>query len=147
MISAGLVTCSVDDLLTRMDADGDGAIQFNELALWLDSLAAPPVEVAAAPAAVATTRKLSDQHIDSDLKSPGSVPSPVIDNSVLPAESVSFIPYDDLVKGTSMCADPSKKEIYLDEETFLSLFGCQKSDFANLPKWKQDAKKRDLKLF
>lgn len=43
--------------------------------------------------------------------------------------------------------DPTKRETYLSEEEFGSLFGMSKSQFYALPKWKQAQRKLDLDLF
>ncbi len=43
--------------------------------------------------------------------------------------------------------DPSKKEEYLSNSEFVTLFGVDKATFAGQPKWKRDAKKKELGLF
>lgn len=43
--------------------------------------------------------------------------------------------------------DPTKRETYLSEEEFLSVFGMSKVQFYTLPKWKQDQRKLHLDLF
>jgi len=43
--------------------------------------------------------------------------------------------------------DPTKRETYLSEKEFGSLFGMSKSQFYALPKWKQAQRKLDLDLF
>lgn len=66
-----------------------------------------------------------------------------------PAKAVAgSFSYEDL-KSASVPAgvDPSRKEDYLDAATFMSLFGVDKDGFAVLPKWKRDAKKKELSLF
>ena len=43
--------------------------------------------------------------------------------------------------------DKAKRETYLDDETFESLFGTDKASFAALPGWKRTAAKKKHKLF
>lgn len=62
--------------------------------------------------------------------------------------SIPVYEYDDIVKGKhNKEMDLSKKEAYLDNRKFYELFGCHKVEFAQLPKWKQTAKKKQLNLF
>ena len=55
--------------------------------------------------------------------------------------------YNDIVKGIVKDIDPARKEQYLDNQVFYSLFGCTKEEFAAQAKWKQTAKKKQLGLF
>lgn len=43
--------------------------------------------------------------------------------------------------------DPGTREQNLSDSEFATLFGTSKADFAKLPKWKRDAKKKEHKLF
>eukprot|EP00946_MAST-07B_sp_MAST-7B-sp1_P000332 g332.t1 len=43
--------------------------------------------------------------------------------------------------------DKTKRESYLDDESFESLFGMDKASFAALPGWKRNAAKKKHKLF
>jgi hypothetical protein len=43
--------------------------------------------------------------------------------------------------------DPTRKEEYLDLNSFKTVFGTDKDSFAALPKWKRDAKKKEVGLF
>ena len=43
--------------------------------------------------------------------------------------------------------DPSKREAYVKDSVFESLFGMDRAAFAALPKWKQVAAKKKHKLF
>lgn len=43
--------------------------------------------------------------------------------------------------------DPSRKEDFLDDEIFFSLFKVDKASFREQPKWKRDAKRKQLGLF
>jgi len=54
-----------------------------------------------------------------------------------------------LIKGGSRpdTVDPAKKEQYLSEEEFLSVFGISADQFAALPKWKQNKMKKAKELF
>ncbi|CAM6031400.1 unnamed protein product [Sphagnum compactum] len=63
-----------------------------------------------------------------------------------PAES-GFFSLDTLKAGAPAGTDPSKKEEYLDNATFASLFGCDKATFVAQPKWKRDQKKKELGIF
>lgn len=65
-------------------------------------------------------------------------------------EITEFFSYDRL-KSTS--TDPAlkinikRKEAYLSPEDFEKLFGMSRSQFYEMPKWKQDQRKRNLQLF
>ncbi|EGC37358.1 hypothetical protein DICPUDRAFT_87008 [Dictyostelium purpureum] len=43
--------------------------------------------------------------------------------------------------------DPTKLENYLTEEDFKVVFGTSKDEFAKLPKWKQDGKKKETGIY
>ena len=43
--------------------------------------------------------------------------------------------------------DPARKEQYLRDQEFTSIFNCSKMEFYALPKWKQDEKKKFVGLF
>jgi advillin len=43
--------------------------------------------------------------------------------------------------------DAGNLELYLDEDEFPKVFGVSPAEFAALPKWKRDAKKKEKKLF
>lgn len=68
---------------------------------------------------------------------------------IIPPNDPRFPVYDynDIVKGVIKDIDPAKKEQYLDNQVFFSLFGCTKEEFASQAKWKQTAKKKQLGLF
>jgi villin 1/advillin len=53
----------------------------------------------------------------------------------------------DLVGAFPEGIDPTKKEAYLSDSEFNSAFGMDKASFSKLPKWKRDAKKKELGLF
>lgn len=55
--------------------------------------------------------------------------------------------YEELKAGVPAGVDPSRKEDYLDDATFTSKFGVSRADFAAQPKWRRDAKKKELGLF
>jgi len=65
-------------------------------------------------------------------------------------EITEFFSYDRL---KSKSTDPApkinikRKEAYLSPEDFEKLFGIPKSQFYEMPKWKQDQRKRNLQLF
>lgn len=39
------------------------------------------------------------------------------------------------------------EQVYLSDAEFLEVMGMTKSEFGKLPKWKQQAKKKEVKLF
>ena len=43
--------------------------------------------------------------------------------------------------------NPSKKEVYLSHDDFVSVFKMEYSEFENLPKWRQTQLKKEYKLF
>ena len=43
--------------------------------------------------------------------------------------------------------DPTMKEEYLDEEEFQRVFTVSKREFRTMPRWKREAKKREVHLF
>ncbi|KAK8476300.1 hypothetical protein V6N11_074273, partial [Hibiscus sabdariffa] len=43
--------------------------------------------------------------------------------------------------------DLKRRETYLSEEEFETVFGMTKEAFYKMPKWKQDGKKREVDLF
>lgn len=53
----------------------------------------------------------------------------------------------ELQAGTPPGCDPSKKEMYLSDEEFQSVFGISKDKFAGQAKWKQQSQKKSKKLF
>lgn len=55
--------------------------------------------------------------------------------------------YEELKANTRAGLDPSRKEEYLDDATFASLFNMDKASFAALSKWKKDEQKKKLGLF
>lgn len=55
--------------------------------------------------------------------------------------------YEELKSGIPAGVDPSKKEEYLTEAVFQEKFGMDKAAFSAQPKWKRDAKKKELGLF
>ena len=58
--------------------------------------------------------------------------------------------YEELMVGgplTKSDIDLTKRESYLREDDFARVFGLSKEAFGALPKWKQNARKKELKLF
>jgi len=45
------------------------------------------------------------------------------------------------------CVEATKREEYLSDDAFQTLFGVSKADFAKLPKWKRDSEKKLHGLF
>ena len=86
---------------------------------------------------------------------PSSAPaSPVPSKLFTPS---NFYAYEQLAKGRMGAVeggkevpedvDLARKEMYLDDDTFMALFNMDKSQFVALPKWRQVAKKKELGLF
>jgi hypothetical protein len=61
--------------------------------------------------------------------------------------SQGYYSYDTLKGAFPGSVDPTKKEEYLEDAIFSQLFGVTKDAFRAQPKWKRDAKKKDLGLF
>lgn len=82
--------------------------------------------------------------------------SELIGNETVPAASLSATAvvksgnsysYDELKAGIPEGVDATKKEEYLDEQTFTELFKMDRVSFNALPKWKRDSSKKNLGLF
>jgi len=59
-----------------------------------------------------------------------------------------FFPYSELIKlPPPPEVDISKRELYLEDTEFASLFKLTKKEFVVLPKWKQIVLKKEVKLF
>jgi hypothetical protein len=54
---------------------------------------------------------------------------------------------EQLTSGPIDGVDPSRKEEFLLDAEFQTLFNMSKAEFAALPKWKQQAQKKNLGLF
>ena len=73
--------------------------------------------------------------------------------SSVPTTSSDFLPisqslpYESIKTGTAGNIDPASKELYLSDAEFQQVLGVSKSEFAKLPKWKQQAKKKEKSLF
>lgn len=59
----------------------------------------------------------------------------------------SKFPYEELKANKVPNIDLSRKEEYLNDAEFLSLFGMSRGDFAKIPKWKQSDAKKKVHLF
>jgi len=55
--------------------------------------------------------------------------------------------WDDVKAGTVPGMDLTMKENYLDAATFQAKLGCSKAEWDKMPKWKKDAKKKELGIF
>ena len=56
----------------------------------------------------------------------------------------------EVLQGTEWRAlevDPENREAYLDNATFRRVFGTSRAQFAALPKWKRNSKKKEARLF
>ncbi|XP_060118532.1 villin-1 [Heteronotia binoei] len=60
-----------------------------------------------------------------------------------PPEQLVNMPAEELPKDVN----PSRKEDYLSEEDFITVFGVSRQDYATLPQWKQQALKKEKGLF
>jgi len=79
----------------------------------------------------------------------GASPPPPPAAAELPAIPASeYLEYD-VLSGEALPAgvDVHRKEEYLFDEDFVEIFSCDKAAFKKLPKWKRDAKKKEVKLF
>jgi hypothetical protein len=54
--------------------------------------------------------------------------------------------YEEL-KGNIETVDPARKEDYLSAAEFSTVIGLSRAEFAALPKWKRDSKKKQVGLF
>eukprot|EP00898_Chlorokybus_atmophyticus_P007876 jgi/Chlat1/808/Chrsp104S01273 len=69
------------------------------------------------------------------------------------AEDSTFegpVEYEHLIAGSTTMPSgvvPHKRESYLSDEEFLKVLGMPKPDFYKLPKWKQEIKKKETKLW
>jgi hypothetical protein len=68
-------------------------------------------------------------------------------NSYLDPSSVGPISYETLKGVFPPSVNPANKEEYLSDVEFVKLFGVDKAAFRVQPKWKKDAKKKELGLF
>ena len=68
------------------------------------------------------------------------------DKSVIPAATGTF-PYSALIAGVPPGVDPELKETYLSDTEFNEVFRMTKAAFSALPRWKRDAKKKEVSLF
>eukprot|EP00798_Chlamydomonas_sp_ICE-L_P031834 gene31834-7040_t len=60
----------------------------------------------------------------------------------------NFVPYDELVKlRLEDGIDPTRKEDYLEDSDFETVFGCSRSEFVKMAAWKRTQKKKQHKLF
>jgi len=79
--------------------------------------------------------------------------APVAQVSVAPAAAVAAAVSSSTkfsleeLKRTPAGIDPTCKEAYLDDVTFNTVFGMTSAAFGALPKWKRDAKKKEVGLF
>lgn len=70
-------------------------------------------------------------------------PAPVVASAGGKGQTFS---YDQLVAGVEGI-DITIKETYLSDAEFSKVFGVSKAEFAKLPKWRQQAKKKEVNLF
>jgi hypothetical protein len=58
-----------------------------------------------------------------------------------------FYTKEQLIAGPIAGVDSARKEDYLSPADFLAIFGQDKVSYAAMPKWKQQAKKKEVGLF
>eukprot|EP00742_Colponemidia_sp_Colp-10_P001498 GILJ01001608.1.p1 GENE.GILJ01001608.1~~GILJ01001608.1.p1 ORF type:complete len:830 (-),score=172.89 GILJ01001608.1:131-2620(-) len=75
---------------------------------------------------------------------PADAPSPSSGSFADPAATKFPV---DLLRTNPAGVDPSKKELYLSDADFLTIFGMDRAAFEKEPKWKQVQKKKDVGLF
>jgi hypothetical protein len=63
----------------------------------------------------------------------------------LPLSTV--VAYEALRAGTGGNVDPAQKEMYMSDAEFATVMGCSKAEWVRMPKWKQQAKKKEKQLF
>jgi len=112
--------------------------------------------------AVQTTAKMVDDNreaVDDKQEAVDDVGPCVIDTSNLTRKDAGIGGFSDpaetkyayqmLVQGESNPSnvDPAKKEKYLSDEEFQTVFGMPSADFAALAKWKQQKLKKEKQLF
>lgn len=72
---------------------------------------------------------------------PAAAAAPVV------ASATGFFSREQLQTGSVPGVDNARKEDYLSPQDFSAIFGMDKTSFAALPKWKQQAKKKEVGLF
>lgn len=106
--------------------------------------AASPASTASRPPEYATTqlKQTPNSPIAAQISAPPTPPSVPVAAARKGSLSLGEVTSPD-VGGI----DASKKEEYLDDQTFQSVFGMDKQTFAALPKWKRDDAKKKNGLF
>jgi len=116
-----------------------------------DAAAKPAATTTAAakPAAAATTTAAKPTTAATTTTAPVAAAKPVTTAAAPAAKASSTGTYswDDVVGGQIPGMDLTMKENYLDAATFQAKFGCTKAQFDAQPKWKRDAKKKELGIF
>lgn len=92
----------------------------------------------------ALKRQKEATHGEEEKSAPPAAAAPA---AAVPASATGFYTKEQLVTGTAAGVDNSRKEEYLSPEDFQAIFGQDKISFAALPKWKQQAKKKEVGLF
>lgn len=78
---------------------------------------------------------------------PAPEPAPMVATSDAKPAAGGYFSYEDLKNGIPAGVDPTRKEDYLEDSVFTSVFGCSREEFSKLPKWKQAARKKETGLF
>lgn len=111
----------------------------------LEALAKSKATKMESPAVKPALRKTDSAVLEAaEQSSAASVPAVVSMQYAEP--SAGTFSYEDL-KGFPEGVDPTRKEEYLDEASFKTVFGMDRSSFKALPKWKRDVAKKNVGLF
>jgi hypothetical protein len=94
----------------------------------------------------ALKRQKEAQFASEETKS-ASAPAATSSATVVPPSASGTYTKEQLVAGPIPGVDSTRKEDYLSPEEFVAIFGQDKVSFYAMPKWKQQAKKKDVGLF
>jgi len=136
----------VDPYEAKLAALKAGQSQKQSAAPKVALKATPAPAAAAAAAPVAAPAAAPKAAAPKAAPAPAPAPAPAVAPAPAAAVSGNFS-YDELKAGVPAGVDPTRKEEYLDAATFAKLFAMDKAAFLALPKWKRDAKKKELGLF
>lgn len=79
-------------------------------------------------------------------EAPAPTPAPAPKVAVAPSATGTYT-YDQLVAGPIDGVDSARKQDYLNDADFAEVFKMTKAEFEALPKWKQQAQKKNAGLF
>ncbi len=90
--------------------------------------------------------KLAKEKAAAEPVSPTPAPAPASAAPVVPA-ATGYFSFDEVKSGKVPGMDLANKELYLDDATFKAKLGVDRAAFAAMPKWKRDAKKKEVGIF